>query len=605
MINKIRSDNPLRSGYYSALLAITVCGGILRLLHVSVLYYSATGGDMPVYLAMAREAFGDGLWRPGHSLFPPGFPLFLRLVSWGGAGYGIKPVLYTQVFVDSLAILALASYTRYIAGAKCSLLVALAYAFYRIAIVHAGLLYSESLAGAFIVFTLCGFAYYSRKPSVWRACVFGAVAGCSTLVRTNTLPLLIVGLAYTASPVHIGTKGRSLRLRIIHAFVALLTAACVLAPWAYRNSVVMKRPSFIAVNAGMNLFQGNNPLADGGWFSRELPAWYMDRATKGALDEIDGMKKAGLRFAVSNPAYEAFYLIPSRLKYLFWEVPDSYFVWDDPYMGGNYLTFPFGPYFWVPLLPFTPVFVLGSIGLFLRGRRLPYFNTAGWFSLALPLLCFHANNRFRGVSDSLLIVSACMVLVRVASSIAFRSMMRRVTLVLGVLSVFATGINYCRFGGGNMLIPTNSHLLDSTKEMNKAVSSTLALNIEASPAKKREFFLGSLAVDPGIESHLLVRFKYRVRKAYRSPGCTLDLTFKSFDEMGATVTLPIAPDHFLPNSVDISTDQEQGNEAWRIVRLRAFARRFDMYLTFTVSGEFEIWDMQVRGPIWVRLRRWP
>jgi len=88
----------------------------------------------------------------------------------------------------------------------------------------------------------------------------GILLGLAGLVRPNALlfvPLAAVWMLWNGS-------GNSGRARIIFSVLVFLAgAAAAIAPVTVRNYLVAKQPVLISSNAGVNLYIGNNPKADG------------------------------------------------------------------------------------------------------------------------------------------------------------------------------------------------------------------------------------------------------------------------------------------------------------------------------------------------------
>jgi hypothetical protein len=112
------------------------------------------------------------------------------------------------------------------------------------------------------------------------ALLAGVLVGAITLVQPSfqLLPFFAVVLA--------AAFGAPLRRLVPALGLALLGAAIVIAPWTYRNYLVLGQTVLVSTNGGSNLYRANNELATGGYVQlgtvdvESLPELESDRVGK-------------------------------------------------------------------------------------------------------------------------------------------------------------------------------------------------------------------------------------------------------------------------------------------------------------------------------------
>ncbi len=67
------------------------------------------------------------------------------------------------------------------------------------------------------------------------------------------------------SSVNRGEKYANLHKMLCHIGAMMFAVSLVVVPWCIKNSLIVGEPMFLSANTGMNLYQGNNPISDGGW----------------------------------------------------------------------------------------------------------------------------------------------------------------------------------------------------------------------------------------------------------------------------------------------------------------------------------------------------
>lgn len=212
--------------------------------------------DLEWYYARAVELVTTGRYAESGistAYWPVGYPGFLA---------GIMAIAGTSARVGQLANVALsltcllllyAWCRRKFPDARVAGLAALLFAVYPNHMGYSVGLYSEPL---FTALLLLLFLLIRPDAPTWQILVAGAVGGLATLVKAQALllaPLMFVAL---------GLAGWTLahwRHAITRAAIATLVMAATIAPWTWRNAVVMGAPVPVSTNGGMSLLAGNNP----------------------------------------------------------------------------------------------------------------------------------------------------------------------------------------------------------------------------------------------------------------------------------------------------------------------------------------------------------
>ena len=164
-----------------------------------------------------------------------------------------------------------------LAGPLAGLLAGLILALYPAHVYVSGYFYVDCL----LEFLLCLSIYLSlrvgdargKHPWKWAAAC-GAALGLTALTR----PIFLLGIPCVAAAwVYAATQNR--RTSLISSALMCLAAAAVILPWTLRNQLRYHRFMLISSGLGTKLWQGNNELADGSAFDREL--YWNDKWDKG------------------------------------------------------------------------------------------------------------------------------------------------------------------------------------------------------------------------------------------------------------------------------------------------------------------------------------
>ncbi|MFH2002833.1 MAG: tetratricopeptide repeat protein [Planctomycetota bacterium] len=190
---------------------------------------------------------------------PPGYPYFLALIYAlsGSSPLAVRVVQMLLGLVNGLLVYGLC---RPLYGRGTALVSAALMNLYWIFIYYEGKLHAPVLL---IFLSLCLFHLCRGllgRPSFMRACAAGGVLGVFALVRPNIL--LFAPVIFLWAWWYIRKQGPGRRFRMVALGLATGLLAAI-APVTIRNYVRSGDGVLISANAGVNLYIGNNPAADG------------------------------------------------------------------------------------------------------------------------------------------------------------------------------------------------------------------------------------------------------------------------------------------------------------------------------------------------------
>lgn len=585
-----------------------ILGLLLRLLHVRTLFYSPLA-DMATYITQAGYLF-DPLMTDGRAttIFPPGYPLFLKLFSSIRQGISLLPVLVVQALLDSFTILAVASIGRRLFHWGAGIAAAYLYAAYSLAIFNTGLIMTEAITTDLILVTVALFLRYSRRPALWLALAVGFTGALTTYFRSNCLVVVLVLCFYALFANRSRQPGRRLPSirHWLYAAAIGLTCAAALAPWSIRNSLIWSRFEFIATNYPMNLLIGNHPYATGGW---SQPDQYADPEIAAILANPEPQRRVEMqsyarRFMATHWAYELFHLVPRRAALLLWE-DQNYWPWHT-FFGGAHIEFPFGPRLYFPTVAYMMIFATGCLGFLLnsfvpRRGRLRGLLPILFLSLILPIFSIFAVPRFRLPADPLLIIGTGEVLRRVFSFTTIRR-----SLVIGglsfiCLSALGSFVNWTRFSGPNL---AETAAISKKPRFAEMLAPHDGTPMEITTASRSAPFtepLGIVQVNPGTQSHVLISFDYELEPLQPGErGLSPNLTIEFLAADGKPLPEPRLDRRMFIENVTMNSFQAGRRTAWRVVRIPAATRAIELALTINYNARLTVSNFQVRGPIWSR-----
>ena len=107
---------------------------------------------------------------------------------------------------------------------------------------------------------LLGSILLLMRQSIRATLLAGLVLGIATLTKTQTLliPAFVFGIMFLFQP----SRAAFMRL-LAHGCVLYIVMLLVVAPWTYRNYVVLHAFVPVSTNGGWTLLTGNNPETDG------------------------------------------------------------------------------------------------------------------------------------------------------------------------------------------------------------------------------------------------------------------------------------------------------------------------------------------------------
>jgi 4-amino-4-deoxy-L-arabinose transferase-like glycosyltransferase len=394
---------PLDGWGRGALLAILAAAAGVRVAWGVLWAEPPTGNltDPVLYSILADQiAHGHGFTYPGANAgptayYPPGYPVALGAVLFL---FGLLPfdlslfaVAVTFNIVLSVATVWMVfELGRRLASAPVGLVAAAFMAFWPNAIVHTGLILTETL----FLFLFCAMLLVvlaspavARAPGRRRMVATGVLFGLAGMVRPTSFviaPLFLL-LWWPA--------GAQVALRRT-ALVGAMVAAMVL-PWTIRNAVQIEAPVLISTNLGDNMCIGNNPEATGayqlpdscfaGLHGGERPGSEVERQSQTFRIAFDHIRE--------DPA-ELVGKMPAKLGYTLYRDTDG--LWSATSFGSEPFVSPerFQQLKWVSTGYWRVAEVLGLIGAVLlwirsdRERRRRFFLLVAVVQLVPALITF-------------------------------------------------------------------------------------------------------------------------------------------------------------------------------------------------------------------------
>jgi tetratricopeptide (TPR) repeat protein len=353
--------------------------------------------DGAYHLALARAESEGGAGPGGAYYLAPGYAFFLAAVV-GPAGevdFALLYILQHAMVVAAAGLLAIVGRRRI--GSGAGLGAATLLLLYRPMLFFASAPLSEALAILLLSVALVLCCDERR----WTPAAAGIVSGVASIVRPN---LLLVPLAWAG--IDLGTR------RIARGTAVLLGLAAVLLPVAARNARVSGHAVPISANAGITLFHGNGPGAEGGYtrppgFSGSL-AGQREEATRIAssragreLDDVEADRfwgAAALKTRLAEPLDTVVLLFKKGVLSLSsTELALDY----APALDAN-------PWRWVAPLPLGVILGLAVAGAIVLGFR----GSGGAVTWSAILACgaslgiFYVSSRYRLPAAALLCVPA-------------------------------------------------------------------------------------------------------------------------------------------------------------------------------------------------------
>jgi 4-amino-4-deoxy-L-arabinose transferase-like glycosyltransferase len=189
----------------------------------------------------------------------PGYPAFLAAV-YAGAGHSWGAAGLAQAVLGGLTSSLVVLLAAYVVSLRGALVAGLLHAFSPTAVAYVPVLASENLAAPLVVGALLCLAAsrHNRATRWWALVASGFLLGLHLLVRPAGV-YFVPGFLLVAAFMHKG-RGASVLAPVLLVSVLVLT----LAPWLVRNHLIGLGATTLATAGGMDLWMGNNELAQSG-----------------------------------------------------------------------------------------------------------------------------------------------------------------------------------------------------------------------------------------------------------------------------------------------------------------------------------------------------
>lgn len=353
--------------------------------------------DSARYRQWADNVLEEKETFPGAFHLGPLYAYFLAGVFFV-FGKSASAALALQAVLGALACVFIFLAGRAALGVWPGFMAGLALALYRPAVFYDGTVLAASISVFLLSLLLLLLARGIEKPTKLKWALVGAVTGLLVLAKGSFLVLVpAVPLAMLVAGE--GNFRKRLRERLPALAAFLVAAVVIVGPVVIRNSVRGGGLLLTGANAGINLFIGNNPHADGTYARPPGLDASTDFIGKKTAETISGENltdarassfwtKKAASYALENPGRTAA-LAGKKLAYMLggYEVPQVENMYhaekEIPFLG------------WIPLT-FVILGTLGIAGLVLGWKRnelRPYSVVA--LSLILVYMPFFVLARFR------------------------------------------------------------------------------------------------------------------------------------------------------------------------------------------------------------------
>lgn len=318
------TDNPARSRRCEVALigVVFIIGLAIRLLSVMFLggYSAPPVFDGISYDILATNMLsGNGFALGFATAFrPPGYPFFLALI-YVIFGHHYEWIRVWQAVLGAISPLLMYASARQLWSWRVAGLAAMGMAVHPLLIYFTQAIYPETLA----IFLICLLLVLAISPTgsvpVWRVLLIGLTLGVMSLIRPDTLLLSALFASWTAF------RYRD-RLRSMVAVGLLVVGVLGLVlPWTWRNYREFGSCVLVSTNGGVNLWAGNNPLAQGGRVDPSPETWLEEDPPQDlegwpSLSEVQSdqrFRRAALAWIQEHPV-EFLSLLPKKLLRALW-----------------------------------------------------------------------------------------------------------------------------------------------------------------------------------------------------------------------------------------------------------------------------------------------
>lgn len=290
-------------------------------------------------------SIGTGSYPYQHNRAPvyPAFIAFIYLFF----GTDIVWIKIAQSLLNVLTILPIYGLGMMIFDRRVALTASIFMAIDPFFIFFTGLILGEILFMAFLSSSLF-FLYIGVKNNKYLFLSVGSfMMGAAILTRSS---LLIFPL-FIAVWIMLEKRG-GIKRALSSCFLFVILVYMTLLPWVIRNYSVYHAMVPVTIGGGVTLYEGNNPLADGGPGYDRMPD--LDTSLS-PLERDNSYKAMAIRFINENPG-KFIRLAAAKFK-RFWNIIPNH----EEYRSGKYMI--------ISLLSYVPILVFGIIGIILSLTR--------------------------------------------------------------------------------------------------------------------------------------------------------------------------------------------------------------------------------------------
>jgi 4-amino-4-deoxy-L-arabinose transferase-like glycosyltransferase len=312
------------------LVALFVAALALRLIYLLAFVGLDT---QPEYDGIGYDQLATGLlegrgyvnaWGEPTAFRPPVYPLFLAGV-YTLTDHSLGAVRVAQAIMDAATAIIVYFIARELFGQRVAVLAGIGVALYPLLIYETGLLIPESLSYTLQFAAVWCLVVMLRRDGAILPLLAGVLMGLTVLARpTATLwvPLVLAWVLLIGS----------VRKALPRLAAMLLGLGLIFGPWVARNCVTFQTFTPISSNGAVNIWCGNNPLAQGGSVQPDAHTWNGDDYPTRGLYGWEGQNEveSNRRFAEKGWAWirenpEQFIMLAPRKLLRLWS-PVSYSV---------------------------------------------------------------------------------------------------------------------------------------------------------------------------------------------------------------------------------------------------------------------------------------
>jgi 4-amino-4-deoxy-L-arabinose transferase-like glycosyltransferase len=394
-------DNPKR-----ILFSVVVLSVVLRLAFIGVMRWRDFDDQEEGMIARSL-LIGQGYSLYGHPTAqkPPAYTLLLAVCflpfhnEWTPLDYDpstrYNAHLLDQIIkaaVAGLTVLVLSKLGQRVLNTPVASLAVLFYAVNPILIVQ--LIFPGHMVYDMLLFTslLLFYLRLVEVPSLRRALALGMLVGITLMMNPAIAAFIIFAHTWV---LFIGLRRQSLAVRLRILILSLVVVVLIMTPWVVRNFYVFHQFVPFTSNQGLELWYGNNPLANGGIY-------------KGPPPSVAGLDLAQLNEfqrnqALGNEAID--YMLQHPVRTIELRIRSLYYFWFGTWQFSRFPAMVTRLWFWVN----ASLICLSLAGLALltwkeRGKSLLLLLLV--IGLLLPYLVIHSgDDRYRAGLNPLLMLS--------------------------------------------------------------------------------------------------------------------------------------------------------------------------------------------------------